>query len=138
MTVFELRDKIEVGDYGLDLDREAPILPDDYIFNDRKSVAFNRELVRKHNELMNRKRDKLIEKQQELNKIFINDVCDMLEHTFGITHTQALACNDWVASKAYDNRQGAKYYFNNLLGTMEFLSVLFNVNIGHVEEFQLK
>jgi hypothetical protein len=88
MSISEIRNKYNAGDYTYKVDIPAKVSAD-HVFDEDLSVKRNRELAAEHNEKIEQMwRDKN-KRQRELDQQLTNDVVEYIMAYYGLTELQA-------------------------------------------------
>ena len=95
MDICEIREKYDNGGYIYKVDIPNKVC-DDYIFDEELSVKRNRELVKEHNENVDRLRQYAQRIQGELHKQLTYDVIKYIMDNYDLNETQASKVESFV------------------------------------------
>lgn len=95
MDIQEIREKYNNGDYTYKVDIPKKVW-DDHIFDEDLSVRRNRELVKEHNDNVNRMQQDKRKKQAEFDKQFTNDIVEYIIENYNLTEKQARKVESYV------------------------------------------
>ena len=95
MDISEIRKKYDNGDYAYKVDIPKKVKPD-HVFDDELSVKRNRELVREHNESVDRLWQYKNKIQGELNERLTYDVVVYMMENYDLTECQAKIVENFV------------------------------------------
>lgn len=123
MDISEIRDKYNNGGYSYKVEIPKKV-SENHVFDEELSVKRNRELVKEHNDNVDRLYKQAKKIQGELNVQFSADIDEYIRDTYGLGEAQARAVKDFVYSKYHSCMYDYFYYIDEFA---EFVSNIINM-----------
>lgn len=95
MSISEIERKYNDGEYTISVP-DIKRLPDWHVFDENKSVKWNREAVAEYNKLANKQREEAIKLRAKKNSQFHMDICDYICHEYNLSMRQAELIENYV------------------------------------------
>lgn len=123
MDISEIRDKYNNGGYSYKVEIPKKV-SENHVFDEELSVKRNRELVKEHNDNVDRLHKQANKIQGELNVQLSADIDEYIRDTYGLGEAQAKAVEDFVYNKYHSFMHDYFYYIDEYA---EFVSNIINM-----------
>ena len=123
MDISEIRDKYNNGGYSYKVEIPKKV-SENHVFDEELSVKRNRELVKEHNDNVDRLYKQANKIQGELNIQLSADIEEYVRDTYSLGAAQARAVEDFVYNKYHSCMHDYFYYIDEYA---EFVSNIINM-----------